>query len=290
MHFPHLSVRLLFNFLRRRPQPSSPTAATPSSASVEGSGTTLSTTSSPWTAMFAGRPSIVPLVLVPRLPIGTDPESIKLYVPGAKLFVQMKLKSVNCWLLRTKLPQAIVPLVKGVSSSEIQRRARRQNQAAAHGQSAQRITRRQGAARGHGHAGQAARAAEHAASVDRDRADEQAVDEEFALVDRRWAGVGVGPRKRQHAAALLDQRSAAAADRAVKRGSRRLIDPQRPAAQQHPAAQAVGRGERGDRLRAARHVQGAAVADRQRRIHRQVVGCGLLARRRPADAPLDMSK
>ena len=57
----------------RHVQPISPATPAPSSAMVDGSGTTLTTRSLPCTASVAGRPSIVPLVFAPRLPL-LDPK------------------------------------------------------------------------------------------------------------------------------------------------------------------------------------------------------------------------
>ena len=57
---------LVFLNLLLHAQPTSPSRPTPSSAAVEGSGTTLSMRSLFWTESEAGRPSIEPLRLLPR--------------------------------------------------------------------------------------------------------------------------------------------------------------------------------------------------------------------------------
>ena len=79
----------------------------PSSISVPGSGTTLSTTSSPWMAMFAGRPSIVPLVLVPRLPVIRVGVDQRCTCRVRRWPTDVKLKSANCWPLSTNGPEGM---------------------------------------------------------------------------------------------------------------------------------------------------------------------------------------
>ena len=56
------------------------------------------------TERVAGRPSIVPLVLLPRPVIDSALTSV--YVPGPKPPVHEKWKSENCWPLSVKLPEA----------------------------------------------------------------------------------------------------------------------------------------------------------------------------------------
>jgi hypothetical protein len=74
-------------------QPISPT--TPSRASVEGSGTTVSTRSLPETASVESHPAIVPLVLGPNVPVIVW-ASMSVYEPGPKPYDGLKLNSENC--------------------------------------------------------------------------------------------------------------------------------------------------------------------------------------------------
>jgi hypothetical protein len=82
-----------------------------------------------------------------------------------------------------------------------------QHKVAAQVQDAQRITRCEGSTCVHRNAREISRAAKGAAAVDRYRADDGAVDDERALVDRRGAGVGIAGGQQQSTAADLHQRT-----------------------------------------------------------------------------------
>ena len=77
---PYLSSRSAAKIgVRNTPQMATRPAV--SNTSVEGSGTTVSTRSLPEMASVEFHPSIVPVVLVPKLPV-IDWASISVYVPG----------------------------------------------------------------------------------------------------------------------------------------------------------------------------------------------------------------